>query len=48
MDKKKKDVSKYDTLALSEKHRIDPETKTAQPSEINVEEARDWSIEEKL
>lgn len=45
---KKKDVSKYDTLALSEKHKIDPKTKASHPSEINVEEARDWSIEEKL
>ena len=46
--KKKKLLKTYKTLALAEKERIDKMRKTSNPSEENVETAREWSKENKL
>jgi len=45
--KNKKNLGAYVTYALAEKDRIDKDTKTARPSELQVEEMRDFCIENK-
>ncbi|MBQ7718120.1 MAG: hypothetical protein IJT38_02320 [Clostridia bacterium] len=47
MDKIKKELKAYKTYALADRDRIDKKTKTARPSEDQVENMRDWSIEKK-
>ncbi len=38
----------YETLALAEKAHIEPAFNLSRPSEENVVETREWSIENKL
>ena len=45
--KNKKTQSTYTTYALAEKAVIDKKTKAARPSDIQVEEMRKFSIENK-
>lgn len=46
--KKQKSPQPYDTYALAENEKQDKDTKTARPSDENVERMRNWSIENKL
>ncbi len=45
--KKKRLLNAFKTLALAEKEKVDKERKTSNPSDENVEAAREWSIENK-
>lgn len=46
-NKKQQSDAPYVTLALAEKDKIEKNTKTGIPSDIQVENARDFSIENK-
>ena len=45
--KNKKNLGAYVTYALAEKEKVDKDTKTARPSDFQVEEMRDFCIENK-
>lgn len=47
MSKKNEYPKPYITYALAEKHKVDKDTKTSRPSELQVEEMRKHSIENK-
>jgi len=44
---KKKILGAYETYALAEKDKTDNKTKTTRPSQFQVEEMRDFCIENK-